>query len=509
MAVDVGSVAAAVAAVAEGEVDPMTTRLTNSAVNVEIQDFKMTLKMTLKLNQRHPVVRAAGTVVAIGAIAVSAGAQQRMPQRPALRPLGQAVSTSAPIGSIAAVRALSNGNVLVNDPVNRQVLLLDSTMKLIRVVADTTEATNKAYGTVDGGLVPYRGDSTLFVDPASYSMLVIDPAGNINRVIAAPRPSEVSALLGGTRGGDAGSDSNGLLIYRNLANFNFRGQRNGTTAEPPQQPDSSPIVRFNLATRKEDTAAFTHVATTKLVWTETAAGRRITPVINPIQVVDDWALLPDGTIAIVRRNYHVDYITSDGTRTSGPSIPFPWERLTDSMKVAIIDSVKAARNATEVAATQPGAAGDSARQRPTVGAAGFGGRGGGGGFAGGFRAGGAARGGRFPADATPGGPAGGAARVSIQSLLRYVDPKDLPDYKPAFASGAVHSDAAGQLWVRIIDEDTSAAGPQYDVIDRTGKLVDCVVTPKGTTVAGFGPDGVVYLGVRDKAGVHLVRAREK
>ncbi|MEO7102911.1 MAG: hypothetical protein ABI311_05845 [Gemmatimonadaceae bacterium] len=462
--------------------------------------------MTLKINQRHAVARTAGIVVAIAAIAVSADAQQRLPSRPPLRPLGQAVSTSAPMGSIAAVRALSNGNVLVNDPINRQVLLLDSNMKLIRVVADTTGATNKAYGTVDGGLVPYRGDSTLFVDPASYSMLVIDPAGNINRVIAAPRPSEVSALLGGARGGDAGFDANGLLIYRNLANFNFRSQRSGTTLEPPQQPDTSPIVRFNLATRKEDTAAFTQVATTKLVWTVTAAGRRITPVINPIQVVDDWALLPDGTIAIVRRNYHVDYITSDGTRTSGPSIPFPWERLNDSMKVAIIDSVKAAREALRLATTQPGAAGDSARQRP---AAGGGGGFGGGGFAGGFRAGGAARGGRFPADATPGGPAGGAARVSIESLIRYADPKDLPDYKPAFASGAVHSDAEGKLWVRIINEDTTAAGPEYDVIDRSGKLIDCVVTPKGTTVAGFGPGGVVYLGVRDKAGVHLVRALEK
>jgi hypothetical protein len=73
----------------------------------------------------------------------------------------------------------------------------------------------------------------------------------------------------------------------------------------------------------------------------------------------------------------------------------------------------------------------------------------------------------------------------------------------------VHSDAAGQLWVRIINEDTTASGPQYDVIDRAGKLVDCVVTPKGTTIAGFGPNDMVYLGVRDKAGVHLVRAEEK
>jgi hypothetical protein len=54
-----------------------------------------------------------------------------------------------------------------------------------------------------------------------------------------------------------------------------------------------------------------------------------------------------------------------------------------------------------------------------------------------------------------------------------------------------------------------AAGPEYDVIDRTGKLVDRVMVPAGTTIAGFGPAGVVYLGVRDAAGVHVVRAREK
>ncbi|MFI5239437.1 MAG: hypothetical protein ACHQQP_06470, partial [Gemmatimonadales bacterium] len=478
------------------------------AFHAGIQELTMTFK---KLNQ-HPAadhgaaIRAAAIAIALGAIASPAAAQQRLPQRPPQRPLGQAVSTSAPIGSIAAIRALSNGDVLVNDPVNFQVLLLDSTMKVIRVVADTTEATQKAYGTVDGGLVPYRGDSTLFVDPASYSMLVIDPAGNINRVIAAPRPAEVSALLGGTRGGDAGFDANGLLVYRNTFNFNFRSQRSGTTLEPPQQPDTSPIVRFNLATRKEDTAAFTHVATTKLVWTQTEAGRRITPVINPIQVVDDWSLLPDGTIAIVRRNYHVDYIASDGTKTSGPSIPFDWQRLTDSMKVAIIDSVKQARVAVRARTGQATVAGtDSSRPQVQFG----GGRGFGGGFAGGFRAGAAARGGRAPGDATPGGAPGGAARITAQSLLQYVEPKELPDYKPAFASGAVHSDAEGKLWVRIITDDTTAAGPAYDVIDRSGKLIDCVVTPKGTTIAGFGPGGTVYLGVRDKAGVHLVRAREK
>jgi hypothetical protein len=33
--------------------------------------------------------------------------------------------------------------------------------------------------------------------------------------------------------------------------------------------------------------------------------------------------------------------------------------------------------------------------------------------------------------------------------------------------------------------------------------------PAGTTIAGFGPGGMVYLGVRDAAGVHVVRAHER
>ena len=47
------------------------------------------------------------------------------------------------------------------------------------------------------------------------------------------------------------------------------------------------------------------------------------------------------------------------------------------------------------------------------------------------------------------------------------------------------------------------------MIDRSGKLVDRVTLPAGTVIAGFGQGGIVYLGVRDAAGTHVVRAREK
>src|SRR4029453_7214285 len=72
------------------------------------------------------------------AFAPAANAQQ---SRPPLRPLGPAVATSDAMGAVAAVQALPGGRLLVNDPSKRQVLLLDSALKVLGVVADTTAAT--------------------------------------------------------------------------------------------------------------------------------------------------------------------------------------------------------------------------------------------------------------------------------------------------------------------------------------------------------------------------------
>ena len=93
--------------------------------------------------------------------------------------------------------------------------------------------------------------------------------------------------------------------------------------------------------------------------------------------------------------------------------------------------------------------------------------------------------------------------------LSFVPPSELPDYRPAFTNGSVRADADGKLWVRIIPTKPTTSGPEYDVIDRSGKLVDRVTLPVGTVIAGFGQGGIVYLGVRDAAGTHVVRAREK
>ncbi len=166
--------------------------------------------------------RRGAALLALATMLAPAARAQQSSERPAARPLGAAIATSEPMGAISAVRQLPGGRLLVNDPARRRVVMLDSMMKTIAVVADTTPATQNAYGVRGGGILPWRGDSTLFLDPASLSMLVLDPNGMITRVMAAPRPDDVFSLVGGALG-YPGFDANGRLIYRSTGlNFNRR-----------------------------------------------------------------------------------------------------------------------------------------------------------------------------------------------------------------------------------------------------------------------------------------------
>ena len=420
--------------------------------------------------------------------------------QPPVRQLGPVTAvTHDSLGAVSGIRALPNGRVLVNDIVGRRVLLFDSTLSLVTLVADTTTATANAYGTRPGGLISFQGDSTLFVDPASLSMLLIDANGKVARVMSAPRAQDVGFLIGGPFG-SAGFDPSGRLVYRAPPNMQafFRGPgANGLPPAPPSPPESAAIVRFDLASRKLDTAAFFKTPKVVMNMSRSAdGGVRVSSSTNPLPQGDDWALLPDGTIALVRtRDFHVDFLAPDGKLTSAAKIPFAWERLTDSGKVAFIDS---ARVAIE-------------KQRAS-GQFGFGVAGGGGlqvmvggpdgGGAGRARAAPGGRDGevRTTVTAAPGAGAGGGQLPPLQMI----SPTELPDYKPAFLPGSTRVDTDGNLWIRTTQNIDGR--PVYDVVNRKGELVDRVQLPANRVLVGFG-QGVAYLAVRDSGTVRLETAR--
>src|SRR6266404_590887 len=246
------------------------------------------------------------TTIGLTLIALTAATSQLCPAQslPPVRQLGPVTAVAKePLGAVSSVRALPDGRVLINDIVGRRVLMFDSTLSTATVVADTTSVTASAYGTQPGGLIAFRGDSTLFVDPASLSMLLIDPNGKISRVMSAPRAQDVGFLIGGPFG-NPGFDPKGKLVYRAPPNFAaFRPPSSSSGNRLPQfptPPDSAALVRFDLATRKVDTATFFKTPKFNLTVTQSREGGiRVTSTVNPLPQGDDWALLSDGTIALV------------------------------------------------------------------------------------------------------------------------------------------------------------------------------------------------------------------
>ncbi|HKN58465.1 MAG TPA: hypothetical protein VJV97_06415 [Gemmatimonadaceae bacterium] len=443
---------------------------------------------------------------------------------PPIRQLGPVTAVSKDsLGAVSAVRHLPNGRVLVNDIIGRRVVMFDSLLSSATVVADTTSATANAYGVRPGGLIAYRGDSTLFVDPASLSMLLIDPNGKITRVMSAPRAQDVGFLVGGPFG-SPGFDPSGRLVYRAPPDFRALAPRPGAGGVPqfPSPPDSAALVRFDLATRKVDTAAFFKTPKFNMNVTRSPdGGVRLVSTTNPLPQGDDWALLPDGTIALVRtKDFHVDWLTTDGKITASPKIPFNWERLTDEGKVAFIDSARIAIEKAR-ASGQFGPGGGQLVLQGAGEGAGGGRRGAGGAGAGGETRGGSATAPAPAPNAQPGtmtvttgsnttvtavGP-GGAGPGGQLPPLTMISPSELPDYRPAFTPGSTRVDLDGNLWIRT--SQNVDARPVYDIVNRKGELIDRVQLPANRVLAGFGEGGVVYLAVRDGAIAHLERARAK
>ena len=118
------------------------------------------------------------------AAAAPLGAQQAPP----VRLIDLPTASSKPvIGTAAAVRALPDGRLLVNDIQKRQLLMFDQSLTNVTVVADSVVGGSNSYGPSPGAIIPYFADSTLFIDPRDLSMFIIDPHGAISRVAAVPR----------------------------------------------------------------------------------------------------------------------------------------------------------------------------------------------------------------------------------------------------------------------------------------------------------------------------------
>jgi hypothetical protein len=385
--------------------------------------------------------------------AMSLKAQDAIPLR--ALPAPTAVSTDS-LGYRVTVRPLSDGRVLVNDVRRFRVLLYDKTLTTHTLVLDSaTSLGGSTFVVATLPLIAVPGDSTFYVDFGSRSLLLIDPNGKVARPVALPRPNDVGWFAYGHAGMPV-LDSKGRLVYG--SGFPYGAPTNAEVAEKllraasfdwVPRPDSGTIVRADFEARVVDTLTTRKVRSgeVRIRYSRENDGnvtRRTT--INPFDAADEWALLPNGTIAIVRaHDYRIDWIDADGTKRSSTKMPVDWIRLTDEDKRRKVDARKLEYE--RLSAAQP-------RER-------------------------------LPSSFGP---------RWLTPVIELVGPAELPDYEPPISPGAVMVDLEGNLWIvprTAIPNGTG--GLRYDVVNQKGRIVERVTVPKGRRIVAFEPGGTVIL----------------
>lgn len=352
---------------------------------------------------------------------------QALPTRTLSKPVAE---FEEPFTVVGSVRELSDGRVVVNDPRDRLVQVLDFES------GEATRLGREGQGpgeySFPAGVYAAPGDSTLLYDPLNQRFLVIAPNGK-SREHSLRREGPGSG--GGPRSmaPPKGTDAQGRVYSEGMA---FQMGPNG-----PQVSDSVPIVRLDLKSGKSDTLAFIKVPNSNTQVSGGQGNMRVqVGMPNPLAPRTEWAVAPDGRVAIVTPDpYRVQWIAPNGTRTAGPAINVPREKVTEADKKAIEEARKG-QTAMMITRSQG-----------------------------------------------PNGPPRQQARTMAASELPPLT--DWPEYKPPFTSGAARIAPNGELWVRR----TRPAGddvPFYDVFDARGRLVGHVKLPKGTRLVGFGKSSV-------------------
>lgn len=408
---------------------------------------------------------------------------------PLVRDVAPPTATSThPFRFIFTIRETFDGKVLVSDAIRHQLVLLDKNLSNAIVVIDSANPGGQSYGDWPVPLVKWRGDSTLFLDSPSKTMLVLSPSGQVIRTMAPPKQTDLGRIFAD----QSGFDVNGNVLYRGFSQLvaDTATARDGTFTRKSHPSDSIGLVRGNFQTRTVDTIAkLKQDGTTTATQTTTFDGKKLLHVsLNPLVTIDDWAVLSDGTLAIVRGyDYHVDFTLSDGSHTSSGKLPFDWKPLSENDKERLVDSVrqKIERIRGDAAETGGATAGNDAVVQ-------------------------------FLRSSTTSNPRGTPSNATA-NLPKVIEPsvsydfaplKEIADYYPPIRVGATKTDEEGNLWILPTTSAQSRRGELvYDVINARGAPFYRVRLPVGRSIVGFGRNGAVYLMYRDGEHWQLERTR--
>lgn len=244
-------------------------------------------------------------------------------------------SYPVPLGYLSGVRELSDGRLLVADPLSQVLLRLD----LEAGTADTLGQQGAGPQEYEGPdhVLPLPGDSTLLVDLGNARLIVVSPEGVFVEWIPMVRPREGGSLRT-------------LFVRFTDRTGDFYLPAPYDLAGAP--PDSAGISRIDREADAETVVAW--------AWRPERTGFRREggrPILVPM---DDWAAGPDGSIALVRANgFSVDWVRPDGEAVTGPGYGVETYPVGESEKEAEMEELGRAAVFTAVVV---GDAGEESRQ---------------------------------------------------------------------------------------------------------------------------------------------------
>ena len=344
---------------------------------------------------------------------------------------------SEPFTQIAGVRELKDGRLIVVDPRDKVVQVVDlkagTATKLGREGSGPGE-----YG-IPMRLMSMPGDTTAIADMLNNRLLLINPNATVGGFVDlnVPPPSggrgdgRGMVMIGGNM--PTMSDAKGRMYYQGPA---FRMTDNG-----PQAADSVPMIRWDRASGKRDTLAWLRLppSANQITSSGGRGNQRVMVRMGggpPFNGADQMLVAPDGRVAIAHFDpYSVDFVSESGQRTRGQPISYDRQRISEGHKAEWREVQK---SATGLMITN-----DNGRRSATM------------------------------------GPAGQQQDPEVWG----------GEFMPPFLQQALSFSNEGYLGVRR----TGPAGqpPTFDVIDRAGKVVQKVVLPKRSRLVGFG-NGAVY-----------------
>lgn len=354
---------------------------------------------------------------------------------------------------LQTVRETTDGRLMVADPLGGVLAFMDPETGAMEPI-----------GREGGGPGEWRqpdavhalpGDSTLLVDLGNARLSVLDPAGTYvhsypmaltPQAPPAGGPQQGPTMLATEILNPRVVDAEGRIYYTARPRSAGPGAGGGA-------PDSSEVRRWTPGGTEPVRVARLRPPAQSTTTSGGSGNVRVAMRPVPLAPQDDWAVAPDGRVAVVRAEpYHVQWVSEDGEVVAGPPVAFDPVPVGEAEKERWQEGVGSAGLAVTMS-VENGATSMNFRR-------GTGGM--------------------------PGMPAADAGEY------------EWPAAHPAFRPGGARVDPSGRLWVERYGR--VGAPVLYDVFDDRGIHARQVRLPEGRRIIGFGAD-VIYAVQTDPLGL--------